>query len=109
MSFFDTLLASVEAGAATLAQDELGSLLPEAKSDATAFVVDSRASLERWAKLRRDGLITNRELADLIHAQVTLAQMAALTHAGIALTRLDRFKAGLSQLIISSAIKALAI
>lgn len=109
MNFFDTLLQLVKDGVAKLAQDELHSLVGEATTDATGFVTDSRVKLERWAKLRTDGLIDNREFADLVQSQVALGQMVALTQAGIALTRLDRFKAGLAQLVISSAFKALGV
>lgn len=109
MSFFDTLLGLVTAGAAKLAQGDLNGLLTQATSDSIAFVVDSRSALDRWATLRRDNLITDRELSDLIRAQAALAQMADLTKSGIALTRLDRFKAELAQLVISSALTALGV
>jgi hypothetical protein len=109
MSKFDEFAGAVVEGAKGLAKDLFNGFEEEAKSDARAFVEKTRADLERWTKMLAsddpDRRLTERDFADLVHAKKALAEIHALTLTGIALTRLERFRSGLVDLVIDTAFK----
>jgi ABC-type ATPase with predicted acetyltransferase domain len=61
--------------------------------------------LRRWTRELRDNELTKAEFADLVKGQKDLAQLAALTQAGLALAALQRFRDGLMKLVIDTAFK----
>ena len=72
----------------------------EAKKDALAFLESSKEKLERWTTLLAKGDITTDEFEYLVNSQQSLAQMKALTQAGLAQIRADQFKQGLLNLVV---------
>jgi hypothetical protein len=50
------------------------------------------------------GELSTDEFASLLRGRVALAQMAGLTAAGVALTRVQRLREGLTDLVLNTAI-----
>lgn len=105
MSFSSFQTAFIE-GARELAAKSLSEFRAQAESDARNFLNRTEADLRRWTANLGRGEISAAEFSDLVKGRAALAQLAALTHAGIGLTRLQRFRDGLVDLLISSALKA---
>jgi hypothetical protein len=103
MSKFDDFVNGVLDGAKGLAKDLFDGFENDAKSDAQAFVKKAKADLQRWTELLAAQQITERDFSDLVHAKKALAELHALTVAGVALTRLERFRSGLIDLVIDTA------
>lgn len=105
MSKFDDFVNGVVEGAKGLAKDSLKGLEKQASEDAKAFVKKTEADLQRWTHLLADKKLTKEDFQDLVKAKKALAEIHALTQAGIALTRLERFRTGLIDLVIDTAFK----
>ena len=105
MSKFDDFLDAVLNGTKDLAKQLFNGFEEDAKADAKDFLEKSKADLERWTSLLAKKKITERDFSDLVHAKKALAEIHALTLAGVALTRLERFRSGLIDLVIDSAFK----
>lgn len=105
MSKFDEFVDAVLNGAKDLAKQVFDGFEDSAKEDAKAFLEKSEADLKRWTKLLAVKEITERDFADLVHAKKALAEIHALTQAGVALTKLERFRSGLIDLVIDTAFK----
>ncbi|MBK6360676.1 hypothetical protein [Candidatus Skiveiella danica] len=105
MSKFDEFVNAVLNGARDLAVVVFNGLEDSAKDDAKAFLEKFEADLKRWTKLLAVEEITERDFADLVHAKKALAELHVLTRAGVSLTRLERFRSGLIDLVIDTAFK----
>lgn len=105
MSKFDEFVDAVLNGVKDLAKQAFDGFEDSAKEDAKAFLEKSEADLKRWTKLLAVKEITERDFADLVNAKKALAEIHALTQAGVALTKLERFRSGLIDLVIDTAFK----
>lgn len=105
MSKFDDFVEAVLGGAKDLAKEVFDGLEDNAKADAKAFLDKAESDLKRWTKLLAVKEITERDFADLVQAKKALAEIHALTQAGVALARLERFRSGLIDLVIDTAFK----
>ena len=103
MSKFDEFGAAVLKGSKDLARQVLGGFEDDAKTDAQAFLDKTEANLRKWTKMLAALELTKQDFEDLVQAQAALAEIHALTQAGVALTRLDQFRTGLINLVIDSA------
>ncbi len=90
-------------GAKQLAKETIGDFLDSAQDDAKAFLESIKDDLERWAKMLKNDEITKDDLKDLIEAKEALAEIRVLTQAGIAATKLERFRTGLINLVTNTA------
>ena len=90
-------------GAKQLAKDTVGDVLDSAKDDAKAFLESIKDDLKNWQKMLKNGDITKDDLKDLIEAKEALAEIHALTQAGIAATKIERFRTGLINLVTNTA------
>lgn len=90
-------------GAKQLAKDTVGDLLESAKDDAKAFLESIKDDLKNWHKMLKDDEISKDDLKDLIEAKEALAEIRALTQAGIAAVKIERFKTGLLNLVTNTA------
>lgn len=106
MSQFNDFTESVKEGAKELAREVFGDFEHEAKEDVEAFLERSKEDLQRWTKLLAHGELSQQEFRDLVEAKKSLAEIHLLTQQGVALTKLERFKNGLTDLVVDSAFDA---
>ena len=90
-------------GAKQLAKDTVGDVLDSAKDDVKAFLESIKGDLKNWKKMLENGEISKEDLKDLIEAKEALAEIHALTQAGIAAAKIERFKSGLINLVTNTA------
>ncbi|SRR5258706_2160959 len=102
---FDDFVNAVVEGAKDLAKDIFDGFEEQAEEDAKDFAEKTEADLTRWVKLLEDGKITKQDFADLVEGKKALAEIHALTVAGISLTKLERFRSGLIDLVVDTAFK----
>ena len=100
---FDSFIKGVIEGAKDLGKEIFDGFEDQAKEDAKAFLAKTEADLMRWTKLLADEKLTEQEFGDLVQAKKALAEIHALTQSGIALTKLERFRSGLINLVIDKA------
>jgi len=102
---FDDFVDALAEGAKDLAKDIFDGFEEQAKEDAKTFAQKAEADLRRWAKLLEEGKITKQDFGDLVEGKKALAEIHALTVAGISLTKLERFRSGLIDLVVDTAFK----
>jgi hypothetical protein len=103
VSKFDDFSDVVLKGAKDLAKNSFGGFVAEAANDTQAFLDKAQADLQRWVKLLANGKLTKQDFSDLVQAKKALAEIHALTQAGITLTKVERFRSALITLVIDSA------
>lgn len=103
MSKFDDFTNGVLEGAKDLAKDAFDGFQTQATEDTKAFLKKAEADLQRWTKLLAQKKLTKQDFEDLVKAKNALAEIHALTEAGIAFARLERFRTGLIDLVIDTA------
>jgi hypothetical protein len=105
MSDFDDFTHGVLSGAEDLAKNTLHGFINDARNDAQSFLDKAKADLQRWTKMLAKQQLSQAEFCDLVRGQAALAEMHALTEAGIALARIQQFRDGLIDLVIDTAFK----
>jgi len=105
MSKFDDFVEAVLSGAQDLAKQSFNGLKNQAKTDAKAFLDKTEADLKRWTELLATSKITQGDFSDLVRAKRALAEIHALTQAGISLIKLEKFRSDLINLVIDTAFK----
>jgi len=105
MAKFDDFRSEVTKGAGALAKDLFKGYRTQAVKDTRQFLKASQEDLRRWTKQLANGELSKTEFKDLVRGQKDLAELAALTSAGIATTTLERFRTGLLTLLTDSAFK----
>lgn len=103
MPAFDDFIEAVKEGAQELAKDIFDDYQNDAKEDAQAFLDKSKEDLKRWTKLLAQGDLSEQDFSDLVQAKKALAEIHFLRQKGVALTKLERFRTGLINLIIDTA------
>jgi hypothetical protein len=102
---FDDYVKELRKGVTKLARELAGGLETDALSDLDAFLKRSERDMVRWTRLLAAGQITEEDFRDLIEAQKALAELHELTKAGVAVTKLERFRSGLVSLLVDTAMK----
>ena len=105
MSKFDDFFSTVLSGAKGLAADSLHDFLTQAQDDADSFLTKSKAQLHTWTVKLADGRMSKLEFEDLVGGLEDLAAMHALTEAGVAAARVQRFRDAVIKLVIDTAFK----
>lgn len=92
MSLFniDDIVKDLEQGAIQAAQEVATNLLKEAAKDASAFISMASPRLTRYISLFIARQITLEELKSLLMGLLDIAQMTALTEAGLAEIEVDK-------------------
>ena len=103
MAKFDDFTNAVLEGTKDLAKDIFNGFEEQAKEDGKAFTKKAEADLRRWTKLLADRKLIEQDFCDLVQAKKALAEIHALTQTGVALTKLERFRSGLINLVIDKA------
>lgn len=99
MANFNEILAEILTGARALALSTVSIYVDEAVADTREFLDQVEERLSRWARLLGAGELTTEEFEYLVRSQSALAEMLALKQSGLALVRVDEFKASLLNLI----------
>lgn len=107
MTKIDDFKKLVINAAEQLAKTQFGELPDQMKSDVQSYLDATIDDIERWTTLLAERRITEKDFSDLVHSSQELAEMVKLTQAGITLTRLERFRSGLIQIVVDSALKTL--
>lgn len=105
MATFDDFAKALEEGAKKLAKELFDGSEAEALADMKAFLDKSKKDLERWTALLAAGTITGQDFSDLVQAKKALAELHALTRTGVVLIKLERFRAGIINLVVETAFK----
>lgn len=105
MATFREFMKALEEGVEKLAREMFDGLEADALADTKAFLGKTKKDLQRWTKLLAARQLTHQDFRDLVKAKAALAEMHALTQAGIVLTKLERFRTGLVDLVIDTAFK----
>lgn len=100
---FDDFVNAVIEGTQDLAKAIFNGFENQAKEDAKAFANKAKADLKRWTELLAEKKLTKQDFVDLVLAKKDLAEIHALTQAGVALAKIERFRSGLIQLVIDKA------
>ena len=103
MTNFDRFLDVLKNEIVALARENLEDYLEDAIRDGRSFLEESRADLERWTMLLAREEITQEDFRSLVKGQRELAQMKALTQAGLASVRRDRFVNAVVDTVIRTA------
>ena len=104
---FDEFIKVFLEGASELAKETFGDFEAQAKEDAKAFIEKAETDLKRWTKLLAERKITEQDFSDLVQSKRALAEIHALGLLGISLTKLERFRSGLINLVIDTAFDTL--
>jgi hypothetical protein len=107
MSKFDDFLSEIRDGAKQLAKDLFKDAGKEAADDTREFLNKSKDKLKKWTKELQDRELNKDEFKDLVEGQRALAKLYSLTQAGVAATKLERFRSGLINLVIDKAFDVL--
>jgi hypothetical protein len=105
MSKFDDFKSGVVEGAKTLAKGLFKDFQTQATQDTKAFLSKAEEDLQRWTKLLASNDLTKQDFEDLVKAKKALAEMHALTEAGVLAATVERFRTGLINLIVDAAFK----
>jgi len=104
MSTFDDFLDSVKDGAKDLAKNIFDDYQTEAQDDAEAFLEKTKVDLKRWSILLAQGELNQQDFGDLVLAKKALAEIHFLRQKGVALAKLERFRSGLVDLVVDTAV-----
>ena len=106
MASFDDFAEALKTGAKDLAREIFNDFEEHAKNDAKAFLAETEQDLQRWTKLLAHGELSQADFTDLVQAKKALAKIHSLRQTGVALTKLERFRTGLIDLVIDTAFDA---
>jgi hypothetical protein len=104
MASYNKFLSALKEALGTLINDGWSDYKKAATSDSKAFLAKAKTDLERWTKLLAEGKLTEKDFAWLVKGKKDLAELEALTQAGIAAARLARFRKTLLDTVVSTAI-----
>nr|VFK43371.1 MAG: hypothetical protein BECKTC1821E_GA0114239_102513 [Candidatus Kentron sp. TC] len=103
MSKFDEFVDAFLEGVKVLAKDVFDGYEDVAVDDAKEFLEKSKEDMQRWTKLLALGALTEQDFSDLVQAKKALAEIHLLRQKGVALTKLERFRSGLINLVVDTA------
>ncbi|KAA2238433.1 hypothetical protein F0L74_19590 [Chitinophaga agrisoli] len=93
----------------TLAKNTVKDYTDAAVTDGKQFLQESQEKLQRWTTLLANHQLTTQDFTWLVQSQKDLAQMEALKQAGLAMARIDAFKASMLTLIIDTVFSILKV
>jgi len=104
MPGFDDFLSSVRKKLTNLVKRNLQDHRDEAIADGKEFLEKARADLERWTGLLAEGKLSRDDFEWLVAGKKDLAELTLLKQKGLAQVRVDRFKNGLLDIVIDTAV-----
>lgn len=96
---FDDLLGQIKDGVTALALATVRRYADDAVADATDFLDQTQDKLRRWTGLLAEGELTTEDVEWLVRSQASLLEMRALKQSGLALVRVDEFRASVLNLV----------
>lgn len=104
MSRYDEFEDEVKERVGALAKKSWKAYRTEVLQDAEAFLAKSAVDLERWSRLLAKGDLSRKDFAWLLQGKKDLAELEALTQAGLSQIRLEKFRTALLDVVVDSAI-----
>jgi len=105
MSKYDEFIVALSEGAKGLAKDIFKGFEDQATEDARAFARKTETDLKRWTQQLALKQIDREEFGDFVKAKQAVIEMQALTQAGIAAIKLEKYRKGLIDLVVNNACK----
>jgi hypothetical protein len=96
------ILKDLETKIINLAKSSFKDATKQATADSKALWEELKEDVARWIKLLSEHKITGAEFELLAIGKEDLIKMTALTQAGLALARIDKFKGAVIDLIIDT-------
>lgn len=103
MSKFDEFVEAFLEGAKVLAKEVFDGFEGVAIDDAKEFLEKLKEDMQRWTKLLALRVLTEQDFSDLVQAKKALAEIHLLRQQGVALTKLEKFRTGLINLVVDTA------
>lgn len=104
MSKIDDFFKEVQDAINNLIKEEFGSVLTEANEDSLNFMNKSKEKLIKWTTQLAANEITKDDFTALVKGLKALTEIHALTQAGLAAVKLERFRSGIIDIIINKGI-----
>jgi hypothetical protein len=101
MVFWTQLLVNIE----SFATENWKELKDDVVEDSKQFLKETKDDFQRWISLLSEGKLTSDDLSWLIKGKRDLAELLFLKAKGLAKPDLDKFFHGLTETIISTALK----
>lgn len=105
MASFDDFIVALKPGVKDLAREIFDGFEDEAQQDTQEFLGKAKDDLERWTRLLAEGDLSEEDFHDFVAAKKALAEIHALQQTGLTLTKLERFRTGLINLVVDTALK----
>lgn len=99
---FDAVWSALKTAVRDLAELTVRKYAADAIKDADKFLKTAKADVERWTLLLAAGDLTTEDFEWLIESKKDVAALTLLHQSGLALIRVDQFKASLFNLIIDT-------
>ena len=105
LSSFDNFFQEIKSSILDIARSEAGELVEQASYDGRKFVDALRDDLEVWTQQLASGELSIADFEFLVKGMKDVAEMNALTEAGLAAIRIERIRTTSINLIITAARK----
>lgn len=102
MPDIDELIDALRHEITDLAKSHFDEFADAAIDDGEAFLNDSKDDLEEWTQLLAEEKLDRDEFRSLVEGKKDLAEMKALTRAGLAAVRIDKFRSALIDRIVDT-------
>ena len=103
---FEAVLRDIIAKSEVLAQELLKDFTKQGVAAVKQFLIDSKDDLQRYTPELAEGQIDQDDFDDLIKGQVSAALMIGLEETGLAQVELDKFTAGVTNIVVAVAFDA---
>jgi hypothetical protein len=103
MPDFDQFFRELKDGVSDIAVREASGLVKDVTDDGKDFLEAIKGDLALWTKQVSNGQLSASDFEFLVRGKKDLAQMKALTQAGLAAVRTDRIRTAMIDLVISAA------
>jgi len=97
-----SIVNTIKTGIISLAQTSLKNYLPQAEADAQNIANAMKDNIQTWTAQLTSGAISSDDLKFEIQSKEEYFKLAALTQIGVAQIELDKFKAGVINLIVNT-------
>ncbi|MBE7171984.1 MAG: hypothetical protein INR73_15465 [Williamsia sp.] len=99
---FNTLYSQLKTGVETVAKNSLHDYEQQAKQDGETALTTMKTNLQHWTAEVENGSMTGSDLSFLLQGDESLSEMVALKEAGLSEVRIDQFRNGLINMVVST-------
>lgn len=104
---FNNLFTQLKTAIVGLAKEKVQDLAAEASSDGTSLLHIMEDDLKKYTQQLADGEIDQDQFKLMLLGDKDLAEMSALTEAGLAQAKADEFRTEVFNLIVNTALSAI--